>query len=409
MGYFGVLLLQLRRNTECWSKCRYIMKRRQVITGLLAVGAMGVLPHSAHRAMRANELLTDQYSIDPATVLDIDPPLFDPVSDHENRSVLIPSSVIPPFASPIQQSAELASTQQSVVGVSERSKGDNTLPLSQEVAASTVEPQLEQPQAHVASNEGGASTSVSKLTPTNSASSQQAHINKGIYFEQDYADDIFISTEESPLLYSVYLRLKKLQSQVGYGHFNILNFDDALTFAKRFSAVGQFTPAELVFIEDIFSRDATNYGFYGDKVIASLTATIKKPQTFKVPHTGHYLFKEQSIQYYEKLRKHVGEGIVLTSGIRSNVKQLHLFLAKVVRVNGNLSRASRSLAPPGYSYHGIGDFDVGRKGWGGKNFTDAFSQTDEFKRMQDLGYVTIRYDEGNTLGVRFEPWHIKVV
>jgi hypothetical protein len=359
--------------------------------------------------MRANELLTDQYSVDPATLLDIDPPLFDPVSDHENRSVLIPPSVMSPLASPIQQTAELASTQQSVVGVSERINGDNTLPLSQEVAAIAVAPQLEQSHTHVASNMGQVSTSVPKPTPTNSVSAQQAHINKAIYFEQDYADDIFISTEESPLLYSAHLRLKNLQSQVGYGHFNILNFDDALTFAKRFSAVGQFTPAELAFIEDIFSRDATNYGFYGEKVIASLTTTVKKLQTFKVPHTGHYLFKEQSIQYYEKLRKHVGEGIVLTSGIRSTVKQLHLFLAKVVRVNGNLSRASRSLAPPGYSYHGIGDFDVGRKGWGGKNFTDAFSQTDEFKRMQDLGYVTIRYDEGNTLGVRFEPWHIKVV
>ena len=128
-----------------------------------------------------------------------------------------------------------------------------------------------------------------------------------------------------------------------------------------------------------------------------------------MPNTGHYLFKEQSFTYYEKIRHSVGEGIVLTSGIRSNVKQLHLFLAKVIRVKGNLSRASRSLAPPGYSYHGIGDFDVGRKGWGGKNFTDAFSKTDEFKRMQDLGYVAIRYDEGNQLGVRFEPWHIQVV
>jgi zinc D-Ala-D-Ala carboxypeptidase len=381
------------------------MKRRQVITGLLAAGAMGVLPHSAHRAMRSNKLLTDQYSIDPATLLDVDPPLFDPVSDHENRSVLIPPSVIQPLASPIQQTTELASAKQSVVGVSELIKGDITLP--NEVAVSTVELQLEKVPVHIASNAEHVNTPIT--TPTNAVSTQQAHINKAIYFEQDYADDIFISTEESPLLYSVHLRLKKLQSQVGYGHFNILNFDDALTFAKRYSAVGRFTPAELEFIEDIFSRNATDYGFYGEKVIASLTSTIKKPQAFKVPHTGHYLFKEQSIQYYEKLRKHVGEGIVLTSGIRSNVKQLHLFLAKVVRVNGNLSRASRSLAPPGYSYHGVGDFDVGRKGWGGKNFTDAFSQTDEFKRMQDLGYVTIRYDEGNTLGVRFEPWHIKVV
>ena len=121
------------------------------------------------------------------------------------------------------------------------------------------------------------------------------------------------------------------------------------------------------------------------------------------------MFANESLSYYEKIRKNVGGTIVLTSGIRSNIKQLHLFLAKVIKVEGNLSRASRSLAPPGYSYHGIGDFDVGRVGWGGKNFTDAFAQTNEFKRMQDLGYIAIRYDHGNKLGVRFEPWHIKVV
>jgi LAS superfamily LD-carboxypeptidase LdcB len=27
----------------------------------------------------------------------------------------------------------------------------------------------------------------------------------------------------------------------------------------------------------------------------------------------------------------------------------------------------------------------------------------------DLGYIKIRYPKGNPFGVRFEPWHIKVV
>jgi hypothetical protein len=234
-------------------------------------------------------------------------------------------------------------------------------------------------------------------------------INKNIDFDRDYDDDLLISPEDRLLLVSVSLRLKKLQSTVGYGNFNIINFDDALKFAKRFNQVGEFTLAEVNFIEKIFFNNAAEYGFYGEKVISVLTTPIKKQETFKVPHTGHYLFKDQSFTYYNEIRKSVGEGIVLTSGIRSNVKQLDLFLAKVIRVKGNLSRASRSLAPPGYSYHGVGDFDVGRKNWGMKNFTDAFSSTNEFKRMQDLGYVDIRYDKGNTLGVRFEPWHIKVV
>jgi hypothetical protein len=279
---------------------------------------------------------------------DIDPPLFDPISDRENRNFSDPSST-----------------------------------------------------------QIGLTPSTSSTITTNVA--EPPKINKNIDFDRDYDDDLLVSPEDKLLLVSVSLRLKKLQSTVGYGNFNIINFDDALKLAKGFNQVGEFTLAEVNFIEKIFFNNAAEYGFYGEKVISVLTAPIKKQETFKVPNTGHYLFKDQSFTYYNKIRKSVGEGIVLTSGIRSNVKQLHLFLAKVIRVKGNLSRASRSLAPPGYSYHGIGDFDVGRKNWGVKNFTDAFASTHEFKRMQDLGYVAIRYDKGNTLGVRFEPWHIKVV
>jgi len=99
----------------------------------------------------------------------------------------------------------------------------------------------------------------------------------------------------------------------------------------------------------------------------------------------------------------------LTSGIRSVVKQMHLFLSKVLQTDGNLSQASRSLAPPGYSYHGIGDFDVGQAGFGADNFTARFAGTQAFKKLHSLDYVDIRYTNGNKLGVRFEPWHIKVV
>ena len=120
-------------------------------------------------------------------------------------------------------------------------------------------------------------------------------------------------------------------------------------------------------------------------------------------------FNELTEALYDKLKKDVGDSIVLTSGIRSVVKQTHLFLAKTIQSKGNLSKASRSLAPPGHSYHGIGDFDVGKVGFGRKNFTEAFAKTDEFKRLVDLGYVDIRYHRNNMLGVRYEPWHIKVV
>lgn len=328
------------------------MKRRQVITGLCAVATASVLPYALRLGVDGKEPTTDTLSPVSNPVVDIDPPLHDPVSDHENRFNHLPDEEL---ADPV------------VIGV-----------------APTVMPEA---------------------VPAKVARA----INKNIDFARDYDDDIYIAPQDKVLLHSVSLRLKKLQNTVGYGNFNILSFDDALRFAQRFSDVGVFTADELRFIEQIFAHDAVEYGFFGDKVESSLTSSIAKSETFKVPNTGHYLFKEQSFAYYEKIRKSIGDGIVLTSGIRSNVKQLHLFLAKVVSVRGNLSRASRSLAPPGYSYHGIGDFDVGRKGWGGRNFTDAFSETEEFKRMQDLGYVAIRYDEDNTLGVRYEPWHIKVV
>ena len=51
----------------------------------------------------------------------------------------------------------------------------------------------------------------------------------------------------------------------------------------------------------------------------------------------------------------------------------------------------------------------GKIGFGKRNFTADFSNTEEFKRLTDLGYVNIRYPENNPFGVRYEPWHIKVV
>ncbi|HKI73197.1 MAG TPA: D-alanyl-D-alanine carboxypeptidase family protein, partial [Pseudomonadales bacterium] len=80
-----------------------------------------------------------------------------------------------------------------------------------------------------------------------------------------------------------------------------------------------------------------------------------------------------------------------------------------IQAKGNLSRASRSLAPPGHSYHGVGDFDVGKVGYGLRNFTSDFARTDEYKSLLELGYVTMRYPQYNLMGVRYEPWHIKVV
>ncbi len=227
-------------------------------------------------------------------------------------------------------------------------------------------------------------------------------------FNGDFIDDIFLTETEKPVLHSLFVRLKRAERLVGHGNYNLLSFDELFKYGKRFSEVGAFTPAEFQMIEKLFFTEAKKYGFYGEKVTTELTAKIPPKETVKIPASGHYLLLGDSAAYYEKLRRDIGDSVILTSGVRGNVKQMHLFVAKCLESNYNLSKASRSLAPPGHSYHSIGDFDVGRVGWGYSNFTDKFAETDEFKRMQDLGYVQIRYTKDNHYGVRFEPWHIKV-
>ena len=74
-----------------------------------------------------------------------------------------------------------------------------------------------------------------------------------------------------------------------------------------------------------------------------------------------------------------------------------------------ITTASRSLVPPAYSYHSIGDFDVGKRGWGHENFTANFARTQEFWSLQKLPYISMRYTVGNADGVRFEPWHVQIV
>ena len=96
-------------------------------------------------------------------------------------------------------------------------------------------------------------------------------------------------------------------------------------------------------------------------------------------------------------------------------EQVNNYLEKIRNFDGDfagdiyLSETSRSLAPPGYSFHGIGDFDVGKIGLGEANFTIDFSNTEEFQRLITLGYVDIRYTDTNRFGVRYEPWHIKII
>jgi hypothetical protein len=261
-----------------------------------------------------------------------------------------------------------------------------------------------------ATSPGLASSAVSTTSHTPIAEHHvKDYLSKIKNFNQHFDDDIILSPEDFVLLKSATKRLKRLQRYVGYANFSLISFDLARYYGRNYSAIGAFSKAEIDFIERIFYTNASDYGFLGEKVLPTLTAGTKRKDTVKIAGSGHYLFKGKSEQFYKKVVKDLGNSIILTSGVRGIVKQMHLFLNKAVESKGNLSMASRSLAPPGHSFHGVGDFDVGKRGFGRRNFTEAFAKTDEFKRLRDLGYIGIRYHEKNPFGVRFEPWHVKVV
>jgi hypothetical protein len=239
--------------------------------------------------------------------------------------------------------------------------------------------------------------------------SSEGYFRKMARFDDPHPMDLVAPEGEFQLLRSTLGRMKRVQKQVGYGNFNVLSFDDMLKVGRTYASVEQFSRGELVFLEGLFYKDASIYGFYGDKVLSSLTDIVDTERTVYVRGTGQRIFRGPPLERYRSIKSAVGPDLVLTSGVRSIVKQLYLFMRKAERAEGNLSLASRSLAPPGYSFHSVGDFDVGKRGLGGANFTDAFARTDIYQRLVDLGFVRMRYPQRNLLGVRFEPWHIRVV
>lgn len=228
-------------------------------------------------------------------------------------------------------------------------------------------------------------------------------------FDKTYEEDIFLDKRLLPLLDTSIRHLKRAQKTVGYANFSLLNFDDAIKIGRSYSSIGVFSRQELDFLEMIFYSQVNEYGFMGEKPIKTITGKIKKKEVKKIPYTGNFLYRGKPIQIYNSIKKEVGNDVILTSGVRGIMKQFLLFLNKAEKSHGNLSMASRSLAPPGYSFHGVGDFDVGKKGYGIHNFTERFTQTKVYEKLTDLGYIKFRYEPDNELGVRFEPWHVEVV
>ncbi len=226
--------------------------------------------------------------------------------------------------------------------------------------------------------------------------------------DADHPEDVILTGEDWETLIATSRRIEAVRGYVGFGNFNILSWDDMLAFARNVSDIGRFQPRELEFMESLFHADARNLGFYGDRTGEDITARVNRDDVVKVPRSGHFLWRGESLDLFNRLTGDIGDSLILTSGVRSIPKQFDLFLARAKRTEGNLSRASRSLAPPGYSYHAIGDFDVGKYGLGLGNFSEEFAHTRVFRELQDLGYTNIRYTVDNRFGVRFEPWHIRV-
>jgi D-alanyl-D-alanine carboxypeptidase len=250
---------------------------------------------------------------------------------------------------------------------------------------------------------------IPKKSPSENLDDQlRDYLNKMKHFNEPYDDDVQIDSSTYKVFESTVMRFRRIQQIVGHGNFQILSFDDSLKIAHNYSQIGEFSKAEIRFMEMIFHEEAERYGFLGQKPLNKLTDRIKTKEVIKVPYTGNYLYKGLPLETFKKIKQHVGEQVVLTSGIRGIMKQFLLFLNKADKNNGNLSLTSRSLAPPGYSFHGNGDFDVGQVGFGAKNFTEQFAHTEVYKKLNELGYLKFRYPQKNLMGVRFEPWHIKV-
>lgn len=223
-----------------------------------------------------------------------------------------------------------------------------------------------------------------------------------------HTEDITLNVKELDLLHDVVCRLRRLCGIVGYGNFGVLGIDEAVLYAKNYPSIGAFTLGELELLERLYQQDAKEYGFLGEKQVDHLHQNISKNDIVKIPGSGNYLFRGESVKKYNKIKGDLGNDALLTSGIRGLVKQFYLFLNKADKYGGNLSLASRSLAPPGYSYHATGDFDIGQMGFGAENFSKRFTTTKVFKKLTEQGYVEYRYEKDNLLGVRYEPWHIKL-
>ncbi|MFT7222328.1 MAG: hypothetical protein ACI8Z1_003954, partial [Candidatus Azotimanducaceae bacterium] len=135
-----------------------------------------------------------------------------------------------------------------------------------------------------------------------SSPDRQLYIEKMTRFENSHREDRYIDQNQYPVLISSFKRLDRVQNLVGHGNFNVVSFDEMLGYGKQYSSIGRFSKDEAEFIEGLFTANAREYGFLGEKVITQLTARISERDRKKVPLTGHFLYRGDSEALYQKLR-----------------------------------------------------------------------------------------------------------
>ena len=199
-------------------------------------------------------------------------------------------------------------------------------------------------------------------------------------------------------------RLAQAEAKIGHGRFNLANFDEVRATAR--AAGSPFSAREEVEFQALFALDARRIGFLGPRVTQDMNAALPVARLRAVAGTGQHVYPE-ALAVYERARRAVGEQLVVTSGARGVPKQMLVFINSALR-GGLISRTVHSVAPPGYSYHAIGDIDVGDRRLGGANFTVAFARSSTYQRLAALDFIRFRYPINNPFGVQFEPWHLQI-
>jgi len=218
-------------------------------------------------------------------------------------------------------------------------------------------------------------------------------------------DEVFKIETNKELIDTIYKKFSELQDIVGFTNFSILGLEDGFKIYKSHKNKDLLDRDEYDYLVYLFYLDASKYGFYGDKQADTLWDKVETKKIVKVE--SQYLFEGKAALKYKKISDE-NKDAILTSGIRSIVKQIHLFYGKIKEENYIIPKAAHSIAPVGYSHHFTKDFDIGQNGWGYANFSEKFVESEVFQTLAEKGFIDLRYPRGNGDGVRFEPWHIKV-